>query len=200
MVRVQPGARRQGIGKALLAAATEVARAEGSAGLMGRVVDPDDDAARGMGGEVRIPGDAAGRRAPASPAPGRRRGRGGRRARCALSICAAPMRSRSNASRTCRPRRPWLPIPFERWHERIAGHAATFVALDGGRVVGRATLGHLHGQPHRLEHGLTAVLRSHRGRGRGDEAEECADRLGRRQRLHGADHGHRHDESSRCGG
>jgi GNAT superfamily N-acetyltransferase len=44
-------------------------------------------------------------------------------------------------------------------------HAATFVALDGGRVVGYATLEHLYGQRHRLEHGLTAVLRAHRGRG-----------------------------------
>ena len=78
---------------------------------------------------------------------------------------------------------PMAADPFERWHERIAGHAVTFVALDGGRVVGYATLEHLHGQPHRLEHGLTAVLRSHRGRGRRDEAEERADRLGRRQRL-----------------
>jgi RimJ/RimL family protein N-acetyltransferase len=60
---------------------------------------------------------------------------------------------------------PMAADPFERWHERISGHAVNFVALDEGRVVGRASLEHLHGQQHRLEHGLTAVLRSHRGRG-----------------------------------
>ena len=60
---------------------------------------------------------------------------------------------------------PMAARPFERWRELIERHAATFVALDDGRVVGYATLEHLHGTPHRLEHGLTAVLRSHRGRG-----------------------------------
>jgi GNAT superfamily N-acetyltransferase len=60
---------------------------------------------------------------------------------------------------------PMVAERFERWHELIARHAVTFVALDGDRVVGYATLEHLHGMPHRLEHGLTAVLRSHRRRG-----------------------------------
>jgi GNAT superfamily N-acetyltransferase len=54
---------------------------------------------------------------------------------------------------------------FERWSQLISKDAVTFVALDGDQVVGYATLEHLHGMPHRLEHGLTAVLRSHRRRG-----------------------------------
>ena len=60
---------------------------------------------------------------------------------------------------------PMTADSFERWHELIERHAVTFVALDGGRVVGYATLEHLYGMQRRLEHGLTAVLRSHRGCG-----------------------------------
>lgn len=60
---------------------------------------------------------------------------------------------------------PMRAEPFERWSERIAKHAVTVVALDGHSVVGYATAEALQGMPHRLEDGLTAVLRSHRGRG-----------------------------------
>lgn len=164
MVRVQPGARRQGIGKALLAAATEVARAEGSAGLMGRVVDPDDDAARGWAAkcgfrETRQDVELLRRLRPGD----------GEVAEDVVLLRAEHLRGAYAVEVECVPdvpaTTPMAADPFERWHERISGHAATFVALDGGRVVGRATLGHLYGQRHRLEHGLTAVLRSHRGLG-----------------------------------
>jgi len=60
---------------------------------------------------------------------------------------------------------PMVADPFELWRERLERKAVRFVAVDEGRVVGYATLEHLHGQQHRLEHGLTAVLRDHRGRG-----------------------------------
>jgi GNAT superfamily N-acetyltransferase len=79
---------------------------------------------------------------------------------------------------------PLQASPFERWHELIERHAATFVALDEGRVVGYATFERLHGMPHRLEHGLTAVLRSHRGRG-------LATKLKRAQIAWAAEHGYR---------
>jgi RimJ/RimL family protein N-acetyltransferase len=58
--------------------------------------------------------------------------------------------------------------------ERLERKAVRFAALDEGRVVGYATLEHLHGTPHRLEHGLTAVLRSHRGRGLATKLKSAA--------------------------
>ncbi len=45
---------------------------------------------------------------------------------------------------------PMAALPFERWHELIADHAVTFVALDGGRAVGYAALEHLLGYAERL--------------------------------------------------
>ena len=164
MVRVQPAARRQGVGKALLAAATEVARVEGSAGLVGRVVDPDDDESRAWAvkcgfRETRQDVELLRRLRPGD----------GEVAEDVVPMRAEHLRGAYAVEVECVPdvpaTTPMAADPFERWHERISGHAATFVALDGGRVVGRATLGHLYGQRHRLEHGLTAVLRSHRGRG-----------------------------------
>jgi mycothiol synthase len=137
MVRVQPGARRQGVGKALLAAATEVARAEGIGGLVGRVVDPDDDESRGWaakGGfrETRQDVELLRRLRPGD----------GEVAEDVVPMCADHLRGAYAVEVECVPDVPaTTPIaayPFER---------------------------HLYGQRHRLEHGLTAVLRSHRGRG-----------------------------------
>jgi mycothiol synthase len=53
--------------------------------------------------------------------------------------------------------------PFEEWLEEEIPGPVTFVALDEGRVVGYAAL--LDRTEGLAEHGLTAVLRSHRGRG-----------------------------------
>lgn len=164
MVRVQPGARRQGVGNALLAAATEAAGAEGIVGLVGRVVDPDDDGSRAwaMGcGFRETRQDVELLR--------RLRQGDGEIGEDVVPMRAEHLRGAYAVEVECVPDVPATTAmaadPFERWHERMSGHAVTFVALDGDRVVGRATLEHLHGQPHRLEHGLTAVLRSHRGRG-----------------------------------
>jgi mycothiol synthase len=57
-------------------------------------------------------------------------------------------------------------LPFDEWVERSKRHTVAFVALDGEKVVGYACL-QKTGTPHRLEHGLTAVLRSYRRRGIG---------------------------------
>ena len=95
---------------------------------------------------------------------------------------------------------PMVADPFEQWRERIGRKAAAFVALDDGCVVGYATLEHLHGTPHRLEHGLTAVLRQPSGPRDRDEAEERADRVGRRAGLPRADHLHRHGERRHAAG
>ncbi len=59
---------------------------------------------------------------------------------------------------------PPIPAPpFDEWLEEEVPGPVTFVALDSGRVVGYAALfDRIEGL---AEHGLTAVLRSHRGRG-----------------------------------
>lgn len=59
---------------------------------------------------------------------------------------------------------PPIPAPpFDEWREEEIPGPVTFVALDSGRVVGYAAL--LDRIEGLAEHGLTAVLRSHRGRG-----------------------------------
>jgi mycothiol synthase len=62
------------------------------------------------------------------------------------------------------PLSPQIPAPsYEEWLEEEVSGPVTFVALDAGRVVGAAAL--LDRADGLAEHGLTAVLRSHRGRG-----------------------------------
>jgi mycothiol synthase len=59
---------------------------------------------------------------------------------------------------------PPIPAPsYEEWLEEEVSGPVTFVALDAGRVVGAAAL--LERIDGLAEHGLTAVRRSHRGRG-----------------------------------
>lgn len=59
---------------------------------------------------------------------------------------------------------PPIPAPpFDEWREEEIPGPITFVALDAGRVVGYAAL--LDRIEGLAEHGLTAVLRSHRARG-----------------------------------
>ena len=59
---------------------------------------------------------------------------------------------------------PPIPAPsYEEWLEEEVPGPVTFVALDAGRVVGAAAL--LERVDGLAEHGLTAVRRSHRGRG-----------------------------------
>jgi GNAT superfamily N-acetyltransferase len=59
---------------------------------------------------------------------------------------------------------PPIPAPsYEEWLEEEVSGPVTFVALDAGHVVGAAAL--LERVDGLAEHGLTAVRRSHRGRG-----------------------------------
>ena len=85
--------------------------------------------------------------------------------------------------------------PYDEWLEKEKHQASVgFVALDDGSVVGYARL-YETGLPHRLEHGLTAVRRSHRRRGLATALKNGADPLGRRQRLLGT--GQRHGRGQR---
>jgi mycothiol synthase len=62
------------------------------------------------------------------------------------------------------PLSPPIPAPtYDEWLEEEVSGPVTLVALDEGRVVGAAAL--LDRIDGLAEHGLTAVLRSHRGRG-----------------------------------
>jgi mycothiol synthase len=59
---------------------------------------------------------------------------------------------------------PQIPEPsYDEWLEEEISGPVTLLALDGGRVVGAAAL--MERTDGLAEHGLTAVLRSHRGRG-----------------------------------
>jgi GNAT superfamily N-acetyltransferase len=59
---------------------------------------------------------------------------------------------------------PPIPVPsYEQWLEDEVPGPVTFVALESGRVVGAAAL--FDRQNGLAEHGLTAVVRTHRGRG-----------------------------------
>ena len=60
-------------------------------------------------------------------------------------------------------RPPIAAPPYEEWLEEEVSGPVTFVALDDGHVVGAAAL--LERVDGLAEHGLTAVRRSHRGRG-----------------------------------
>jgi mycothiol synthase len=161
MVRVRPHARRRGVGSALLVAARERAAQSGCAELWGRV---RDDGSLGFvtrrgfeevmrevnvvleltpGGEEAAPGIAE---------LEERHLDGAYRvvAEC-MPETALPQQAEAE--------------PFPQWVDRVERDVTkAFVALDDGEVVGFASL-HETGVPERLEHGLTAVRRSHRRRG-----------------------------------
>lgn len=84
---------------------------------------------------------------------------------------------------------PYIVPPFAAWAEEDATgpgvlHEASLVALEHGRVVGFAGLLRRAADPRLAENGLTAVARSHRGRG-------IATALKRRQIAWAARHGYR---------
>ena len=164
MVRVRPEARRSGLGSALIGAAADSARADGLVGLVGRVVDPADDGSRAWAAALGFRETRQDVELLRQLEPG-----DGEVAEDVVSLSAEHLRAAYEVEVECVPdvpaTVPMAAVPLERWHERIARNAVTYVALDGDRVVGYATLEHLHGTPHRLEHGLTAVLRGYRGRG-----------------------------------
>jgi mycothiol synthase len=163
MVRVAHGARRRGIGSALLAAAGTHARELGLVTMWGRIRPADEESlafARNrayveIDREVDLvrtlaPGDGA-------VAEGivelRDEHREGAYAVAVECIPDMPLASATAAR------------PFASWVAEELSGPACFIALDANAVVGYAALRAVPSTPARLEHGLTAVLRSHRGRG-----------------------------------
>ena len=165
MVRVLPEARRHGVGSALLAAASDEARALEKGFLYGRVDGDDPESLayverRGfvvIAQEVEQIRELGDEPAPEPPSgielaelePGHLDGV------YAVAVEATPdmvMDAEIEAA------------PYERWLAEMEGRIVV-VALEGGQVVGFATLAPLAALPDTLEHELTGVLRSHRRRG-----------------------------------
>jgi GNAT superfamily N-acetyltransferase len=180
MVRVEPSSRGRGVGSALLEAARRRTRELGRELLWGRVFDEPSFAFVAKRGFREVARDVVVERAvepdEGEVAPGivelrDEHLRGAYKIFVeALPEVHAPL--------------PAKAMPFEEWlaHES-RDPAVAFVALDGAEVVGYARL-HTCGVPHRLEHGLTAVRRSHRRRG-------LATALKRAQLKWAADRGYR---------
>jgi mycothiol synthase len=74
--------------------------------------------------------------------------------------------------------------PYEEWAQEELRGPVIFGALDNDRMVGYAALVARPASPESLEHGFTAVVRSHRGRG-------IATALKRTQIAWAAEHGYR---------
>jgi mycothiol synthase len=180
MVRVHPESRRRGIGTSLLAAVRERASELGRDSMWGRVRDAESLAFVNRRGfeevtrEVVVvrelePGDGA----------------------VAAGISELRDEHLREVYELCVETIPEIHVPlpgeappYDEWLEKEQHQAsAGFVALDDGAVVGYARL-YETGLPHRLEHGLTAVSRTHRRRG-------LATALKQAQIRWAADHGYR---------
>ena len=164
MVRVRPDRRGRGIGTALLAAAREQARAFDGTSMWGRVRADDDVSLsfvsrRGfeqIGRDVELVREVGRDEGELPPgivelAPQYRRG--------AYQVAVESVGDIPRDGE-----RGEAP-PYDEWVAEKLGAAVAFAALDGERVVGYAVLYDQPAAPGRLEHGLTAVLRSHRRRG-----------------------------------
>ena len=164
MVRVRPDRRGRGIGTALLAAAQKQARAFDGTSIWGRV-RADDDASlsfvlrRGfeqIGREVELVRQVGHNEAD-SPSGVVELGPEHHRGAYQVAVESVGDIPRDGE-------RGEAP-PYDEWVAEKLTCPVAFVALDGDRVVGYAALFDQPAAPGRLEHGLTAVLRSHRGRG-----------------------------------
>jgi GNAT superfamily N-acetyltransferase len=181
MVRVRERSRGRGIGTELLAGAYEEARAFGLERVWGRV-RPDDERSYAY---LRRRGFAEfAREVMLVRALARDEGE------VADGIVELRDEHRAGAYAVaveCTPDMAFDPprqaLSYEEWAEELCGPVA-FVALDGDRVVGYAALEERKAMPGVLEHGLTAVVRSHRGRG-------IAQRLKRAQIAWAARNGYR---------
>jgi mycothiol synthase len=163
MVRVHPDARRRGIGSSLLEAARARARELDSTALWGRVRDDESLVFVRRRGFREVTRDIVVLR---EVRPGE-----GEVAHGIVELRDEHLRGAHAVSVECVPEiavpQQAEELPFDEWVEKSARNCTVgFVALDGGEVVGYARL-YGTGLPNRLEHGLTAVRRSHRRRGIG---------------------------------
>jgi mycothiol synthase len=181
MVRVLPERRRRGIGSGLAAAVASRARELGCVSAWGAVHAGDEDSLRfavtrgfaEVGREVEltrrvVPGEGA------MPGGIDQLGEEHRAGAYAVFVAAVPDMATAGAAEA---------RSFEDWvEEELAGAAVAFVAVEGGTVLGYATL-QATGEPTRLAHGFTGVLPEHRRRG-------LATALGRAQVAWAAEHGY----------
>ena len=162
MVRVQPGARRRGVGSALLEAAAAEVRALGLDRMYGRVGGGDQESLayverRGFsetGRDLTVVLDVR---------PGEGAVTDG-----IVELADEHLRGAYEVAAECLPEVTLPQVsaapPYEEWLESERNSSpVAFVALDGDVVVGYARLCELSAR--RLENGLTAVRRSHRRRG-----------------------------------
>jgi len=161
MVRVHPGARGRGIGSALLDALRAETRTIGRESVWGRVRDSASLAFVYKRGFTEVTREVNVLRE-LKPGNGE----------IAAGISELRDEHLRGVYELCVETIPeiHLPLPgeappYDEWLQKEKHQAsAGFVALDDGSVVGYARL-YETGLPHRLEHGLTAVRRSHRRRG-----------------------------------
>jgi mycothiol synthase len=163
MVRVHPESRGHGVGSALLGAVRCEARTLGRDAVWGRVRDSASLGFVRKRGFKEVTQEVVVLRELEAGDGGIARG--------IVELRDEHLRGAYEVCAECIPEihapLPGKAAPFDEWLEREERQAVVgFVALDQGRVVGYARL-YKTGLPHRLEHGLTAVLRSHRRRGIG---------------------------------
>jgi GNAT superfamily N-acetyltransferase len=193
-IAVLPDFRRRGIGTAFLRRVAEIARAHGSSLVAGAIEEGDGAAAAFVSPfgfvevlreiEVaRLLGEGVDEEGPEPegieilPVGAREGLLEGAYAVACEALPDMPLPA------------PYIVPSFARWAEEDATgpgvlHEASLVALDSGRVVAFAGLLRRAADPRLAEHGLTAVARSHRGRG-------IATALKRRQIAWAARHGYR---------
>jgi mycothiol synthase len=180
MVRVHPDVRGRGIGSALLEAVRTETRTLGRDSVWGRVRDSASLTFAANRGFAELTREVVVLR---EVQPG-----DGEIAAGVAELCDEHLPGAYEVSVECIPEihgpLPGEAPPYDEWLEReLHQSAVAFAALEDGAVIGYARL-HETGLPHRLEHGLTAVRRSHRRRG-------LATALKRAQIRWAADHGYR---------
>jgi len=161
MVRVHPGVRGRGIGSALLDALRAQTRTMGRESVWGRVRDSASLAFVDKRGFTEVTREVNVLRE-LKPGDGE----------IAVGISELRDDHLRGVYELCVETIPEIHVPlpgeappYDEWLEKEKHQAsAGFVALDDGSVVGYARL-YETGLSHRLEHGLTAVRRSHRRRG-----------------------------------
>jgi len=158
--------RRQGIGSAVYEACRAHAVELGARGIWGRIAEQDSSSRRWASNRsfleverdvelVRELGDEA----PASPLDGieiREVAAEDHEAVYAVAVECWPDMATPE---------PMPAPPYDEWAQEELRGPVVFGAFDGERLVGYAALAERPAKPGVLDHGLTGVVRSHRGRG-----------------------------------